>query len=85
VPAITVAGANSHTVTVPFDTNANVALAQKLAAAITAGVQAGTIIPAVDTNGQPPPLPPGATGEFVQTQDGLVPLHSDYDSLAVSG
>jgi Ca2+-binding RTX toxin-like protein len=76
-----VAGANSQNVTVPFDSNANIALARQLAAAITAGVQAGTIIPATDAFGPPPPLPSGTTGEFVQTQDGLTVLPSGYKAI----
>jgi Ca2+-binding RTX toxin-like protein len=76
-----VAGANSQDVTVAFDSNTNIALARQLAAAITAGVRAGTIIPAIDTNGPPPPLPPGTTGEFVQTQDRLTVLPSGYTAV----
>jgi Ca2+-binding RTX toxin-like protein len=78
---VTVAGAHGQVVTLTFDTTANAILAQKLAAAITAGVQAHTILPAVDTDGPPPPLPPGATGEFVQTKDGLTILPSGYKAV----
>ena len=68
---VTVVGAHGQIVSLSFDTDANAALARKLAAAITAGVRNGSIAPAVDTDGPPPPLAPGATGEFVQTNDGL--------------
>jgi Ca2+-binding RTX toxin-like protein len=81
MPTVTVAGANAQTVTLSFDTNANAVLAGKLAAAITAGVQGGTILPAVDTDGPPPPLPPGTTGEFVQTEDGLTVLPHGYKAF----
>ena len=63
---VTVSGAHGQTVTLNFDTNANAALAGQLAAAITAGVETGSIVPAVDTDGPPPPLAPGKIGEFVQ-------------------
>ena len=81
MPAVTVAGANSQTVTLNFDTNLNAILAQQLANAITAGVQGGTIIPAVDTDGPPPPLLPGTTGEFVQTLNGLTIMPSGYKAF----
>src|ERR1700676_2922064 len=77
---VTVTGAHGP-VSLSFDTAANAALAGKLAAAITAGVQNGSIIPAVDTDGPPPPLPPGATGEFVQTNDGLTILPAGYTAF----
>ena len=65
MPIVTVAGANGQSVALSFDLNANAVLAQKLADAITAGVHAGTILPATDTDGPPPPLPTGKTGEFI--------------------
>lgn len=81
MPTVTVAGAHGQTVTLSFDTTANAALAQKLAAAITAGVQAGTILPAVDTDGPPLPLPAGKAGEFVKTDDGLTALPPGYKTV----
>ena len=67
MPTVTVTGAHGQTVSRRiFDTAANAALAQQLAAAITAGVEDGSILPAVDTDGTPLPLPPGATGAFFQ-------------------
>jgi Ca2+-binding RTX toxin-like protein len=75
---VTVSGAHSQTVTLNFDTNANAALAGQLAAAITAGVEAGSIVPAVDTDGPPPPLAPGKVGEFVQDPNGLTILPPGY-------
>ena len=78
MPTVTVTGAHGQTVSLNFDTAANAALAQQLAAAITAGVQDGSILPAVDTDGPPPPLPPGATGLFVQDPSGLTILPPGY-------
>ena len=78
MPTVTVAGAHGQTVSLNFDTAANAALAQQLAAAITAGVHDGSILPAVDTDGLPPPLPPGATGLFVQDPSGLTILPPGY-------
>jgi Ca2+-binding RTX toxin-like protein len=78
---VTVAGASGQTVTLNFDSNANAVLASRLAAAITSGVNNGTIIPAVDTSGPPPALPPGTTGEFIQTQDGTTVLPHGYSAF----
>jgi Ca2+-binding RTX toxin-like protein len=81
MPTVTVAGASGQTVTLSFDTNANAVLAQKLAAAITAGVQAGSILPASSTEGPPPALPPGKTGEYIQENDGLTILPHGYKAV----
>ena len=78
---VTVLGAHGQIVSLSFDTDANAALARKLAAALTAGLRNGSIAPAVDTDGPPPPLPPGATGEFVQTEDGLTDLPAGYKAF----
>src|SRR5689334_16449934 len=79
MPSATVTGAHGQTVTLNFDSNANAALASRLAAAITAGVQNGST--AVDTDGPPPALPPGKTGEFVQTQTGSTILPHGYKAF----
>jgi Ca2+-binding RTX toxin-like protein len=63
----TVAGANGQTITLTFDTQANAAIAQSLAAVITAGVDAGSIIAADSKNGPPPTVPGGKTGEWIQS------------------
>jgi hypothetical protein len=78
---VTVTSANQQAVALQYDTNANAALAQQLAAAISAGVQNMTIFAATDTNGPPPPLRPGTTGEFVQTQDGTTFLPAGYKAF----
>jgi Ca2+-binding RTX toxin-like protein len=81
MPTVTVAGAHGQTVTLNFDSKANAALAGKLAAAITAGVDSGAIVPAVDTDGPPPVLPAGKIGEFVQTQSGPTILPHGYKAF----
>src|SRR5689334_16858808 len=79
--SVTVSGTNAQTVTLSFDTPSNTLLAERLAAAISAGVTAGTIVPAIDTDGPPPPLPAGKTGEFIQTQDGTTFLPPGYTAF----
>lgn len=81
MPTVTVAGANGQIVSLNFDSASNAVLAQKLAFAITTGVAAGTIIPAVDTDGTPPPVPGGKIGEWVQTQDGTTILPPGYKAI----
>jgi len=81
MPTVTVAGANNQTVTLNFDSQSNAALANQLASVITAGVQNGSILPAVDTDGPPPALPPGKTGEFVQTLTGSTILPHGYKAF----
>ena len=75
---VTVLGAHSQIFTLTYDTAANAALARLLAAAITAGVKDGTLLPAVDTDGPPPTLPSGAAGQFVQTNNGATFLTPGY-------
>ena len=79
--SVTVAGAHGHTVTLSYDSAANAALAQQLANAITAGVQNGTILPATDTDGPPPAVPAGKTGEWVQSKAGFTILPHGYDAV----
>jgi Ca2+-binding RTX toxin-like protein len=78
---VTVAGAHGHTVTLNYDSAANAALAQQLADAITAGVHNGTILPAIDTDGPPPTVPSGKTGEWVQSKDGFTILPHGYEAV----
>ena len=74
----TVTGANGETVNLTFDTQANAVIAQNLAAAITAGVDAELVIPADSKDGPPPPVPPGKTGEFIQSTPGSTILPPGY-------
>lgn len=81
MPTVTVAGAHNQTVTLHYDSTTNAALARQLAAAITNGVNGGSIVPAVDTDGPPPSVPGGKTGEFVQTKDGVTVLPHGYKAV----
>src|SRR4051794_1698541 len=78
---VTVAGAHGDTVTLNYDSSSNAMLARQLAAAITSAVQNLTILPATDTDGPPPVLPPGATGEFVKTLNGVTALPRGYQAV----
>ncbi len=82
--SVTVAGAHGTVVTLSYDSAANAQLAQQLAGAITAGVKAGTIIPADSKNGPPPPVPGGKTGEFVQSTGGVTHLTHGYDDVVIT-
>src|SRR5579871_3832227 len=84
MPTVTVAGAHGQIVSLSYDSASNAVLAQKLADAITAGVHNGTIIPAVDTDGPPPPVPGGKTGEWVQEHSGVTSLTHGYDAVVVT-
>ncbi len=81
MPTVTVAGAHGQIVSLDFDTAANAVLAQKLASAITAGVDNRSIVPAVDSDGTPPPVPSGKTGEWVQTHPGTTILTPGYTAV----
>jgi len=81
---VTVAGADGKTIHLDYTSSASVAIAKQLAAAITAGVDDGAIIPFQSTGGPPPSLPPGKTGEFIQSTDGVTILPHGYDALVVT-
>ena len=81
MPNVTVAGAGGATVTLSFDSAANALLARSLAGAITAGVKAGTILPASSKSGLPPVLPPGKTGEWLQQTAGATILPAGYRAI----
>ncbi len=76
--AVTVPGALGQTVTLQYNSQANVDMARQLAAKITAGVNASSVMPVSQSDGPPPVLPAGIVGEFVQTQDGVIALPSGY-------
>jgi Ca2+-binding RTX toxin-like protein len=85
MPNVTVAGAHSQVVTVPYYSAYNAMLAQQLANVITTGVTNGSIIPADNADGNPPVVPGGKTGEFVVSQPGMpTMLSSSYSALVVT-
>jgi len=62
-----------------YDRDANALLALHVAGAITAGLADHTIVAFDDKSGSPPSLPPGVTGEYVQSQSGTTFLPKGYD------
>jgi Ca2+-binding RTX toxin-like protein len=87
MPSVTVLGANHEVVTLNYDSNANAKIAAMIAAAITKGVEAGTITPVNGGSGPiqiPPPPPAGTTGEFVQKHDGLSIMPPGYEDVVVT-
>ena len=75
------AGTGGQSVSLTFDTQANAVLAQKLAAAIAAGVDSGLIIPADSKDGPPPSVPSGKAGEFIQSTSGTTILPPGYQAV----
>lgn len=71
-------GTPGETVTVPFNAAGNLALAQRVASLISAGISGGTLTPATSSAGQPAPLPPGATGVMFQDAPGFSFLPPGY-------
>ena len=65
----TVTGANGETVNLTFDTQAN-AVIPKSGRCNYGGRGRELIIPADSKDGPPPPVPPGKTGEFIQSTPG---------------
>jgi len=78
MPSVTIVGTNSQSVSLNFDSSSNFALASQIAAQITAGVAAGTMVPASDVNGTPPAVGAGKIGVYYQTQTGTVVIPSGY-------
>jgi len=75
---VTVQGANHSTITLSYDSDANALLAQHVADVIRAGLDGGTISAADSKFGPPPPVPPGNSGEFVQSTAGVTVLPRAY-------
>jgi len=79
---VTVAGASNSTVALAYNnTGAAYTLANQLAAVIS---QSTNIVRHQDTQGAPPTVPSGSTGQWVQTQPGLVLLPTGYVDLTVA-
>jgi Ca2+-binding RTX toxin-like protein len=81
---VTVPGANHSTVSLSYDVDANALLARFIAGVIKTGLAGGTIEAFDNKSGFPPPLPPGTTGEFVQSISGGTILPPGYDFVVDS-
>src|SRR3954451_14794733 len=84
VSSVTVHASNNSTVTLEFDATSNAALAQQVAGLLSAGIDAGTVVTAFDTDGPPPVLPSTVSGAFVQTQLPIFNLPPGYSSDLVT-
>lgn len=87
MPSVTVLGAGHETLTLTYDSAFNAGIAAALAAAITKGVETGSIVPVDGGTGAiqiPPPLTSGKTGEFVQSHDGLSVMLPGYKDVVVT-
>ncbi len=84
MPIVTVQGANHSTVSLSYDVDANALLARFIAGVIKTGLAGGTIEAFDNKSGFAPPLPPGTTGEFVQSQSGATLLPKGYDFVVDS-
>ena len=82
--SVTVQGSDHRSVSLTFDTSANFALAQQIAAALNAGIAAGKVVTAFDSDGPFPVLPTSVSGAVVQTQAGLVTLPTGYTTDLVT-
>jgi Ca2+-binding RTX toxin-like protein len=87
MPSVTVLGVSHETITLNYDSAANAHIASVIAAAISHGVETGSIIPVNGGFGPiqiPPPLPGGKTGEFVQMHDGMSIMLPGYKDVVVT-
>ncbi|HEX3992390.1 MAG TPA: calcium-binding protein [Acetobacteraceae bacterium] len=84
MPIVTVPGANHSTVKLSYDLDANAVLARYIAGVIKTGLAGGTIDAFDNKSGSPPSLPPGVTGEFVQSHSGSTMLPKGYDFVVDS-
>ena len=78
VSFVTIQGSTNLPVTIRFDSNSNLVLAEQIATGINAGIKSGSIVTAYDTDGTPPPVPSSVSGALVQTQAGLAILPAGY-------
>lgn len=76
--SVTVLGSNNSLINLTFDSSANFALAERIAARISLGVSAGLIRTESDANGPPPVLPATISGAYLQASTGVVSLPTNY-------
>jgi Ca2+-binding RTX toxin-like protein len=84
MPIVTVPGANHSTVSLSYDLDSNALLARYIAGVIKTGLAGGTIDAFDNKSGSPPSLPPGVTGELVQSHSGSAILPTGYDYVVDS-
>ena len=87
MPSVTVLGVSHETITLNYDSAANAHIASVIAAAITHGVEMGSITPVNGGFGTiqiPPPLTGGKTGEFIQMHDGMSIMLPGYKDVVVT-
>lgn len=80
---VTVLGAQSQIIEIPFTESANIALARKLAGSISAAVKTHILTAYSSLNGPPPTLPPGTRAEFVVQSAAPTLLSPGYDAVVV--
>ena len=78
VSFVSIKGSNSHTNSLGFDSQANFALAREIAAQITGGVTAGSIVTEEDSCGGAPTIPAGVSGALVQAHSSFAVLPAGY-------
>src|SRR5947209_8706649 len=78
MPNVTVLGALGQSVSIPYSSQENAVIAQRLASTISTLVQQGSVLPASDASGPPPDLLSGQLGEWVQNSPGLTSLQPGY-------
>jgi Ca2+-binding RTX toxin-like protein len=84
MPIVTVPGAHHSTVSLSYDVDANAVLARYIAGVIKTGLAGGTIVAVDNKDGPPPLVPPGKTGEFVQSKSGATLLPPNYNFVVDS-
>jgi len=87
MPSVTVLGVSHETITLNYDSAANAHIATIIAAAITRGIENGSVTAVGGGFGAiqiPPPLTGGKIGEFVQSHDGLSIMLPGYKDVVVT-
>ena len=83
---VTIPGSSgsSQPITLHFNSPSNFALAEQIAAKISASVLAGHMVIESDANGAPPTLPDTLSGAYVQASAGIVSLPKNYTTDVVT-